>query len=155
MKRDGSNLVRLSLTDFIMQARKYLANVVLALDSVRYAYTLFSQQETIWPDQCDYAVRSIEMVEKPVQDFCILLDKTARLPASVVPLRYELMTELSYVKEQTQFLNSTMPTFRASCRSTSRQSIKQRNEILHRLDLLLQGGEDIAEQSSILFDQVR
>ena len=155
MKRDGSNTVKLSLTDFLIQARKYLANLAASLDSVQYAYTLLNEQETVWPDQCDYAVRSIEMVEKPIQDFCTLLDKTTHLPTDVIPLRYELMTELSYVKEQTQLLNSTMPVFRASCKSTSRQSTKQKREILHRLDLLLQGGEDIAEQSSILFDQVR
>ena len=152
MRWDENDFMRPSLTNFSTQVKEYVANVISASYSVNNVYVLFDEQETIWPDQCDYAIKMIILMEKPVSNLCVLLDKTSQLPIVVIPLRYELLTELYYAQEQMQLLSSMIAIFRTSCRNVSKQAIKQRKEILQRLDLLLQSGEDIAQQARTLFD---
>ncbi len=139
------------LRTFRSQARKRLDAITEAQDSVQNAFELFSKEEDIWPDQCDYAIDSIQTIVEPVQDFCALLDKATELPLPVVPLRPQLLMKLYSIKDQVQKLTLMLHTFRSTCQDSSKPVVKQRHDIYNKLELLLKEGQDISNSRFILY----
>lgn len=139
------------LRTFRTQARKRLDAITEAQDSVQSAVELFSEEENIWPDQCDYAIDSIQTIVEPVQDFCTLLDKATELPLPVVPLRSQLLMNLYSIKDQVQKLTLMLHTFRSTCQDSTKSVVKQRHDIYYKLESLLQEGQEISNSRFILY----
>jgi hypothetical protein len=138
--------------DFRSQASKRLEAITEAQGSLQCAYELLSNEEDIWPDQCDFAIDSIQTIVEPVQDFCTLLAKAAEIPLSVVPLRPELLMKLYFVNDQVQKLTHMLRTFRSTCQDPSKQVQKQRSDIYRTFELLLQEGEAITQSKFLLYN---
>jgi hypothetical protein len=142
-----------SLVEFLILTRHYLKKVITSLDSVQYTYELLNGETRVWPDQCDYAVISVSELREPVHDFWTMLEKTSQIPDTIIPLRYQLATELIYLDDQIRKLILMIGSFRSSCQATSKEAIRQRSAILHKLETLLESKEDIAQRSERLFEQ--
>lgn len=149
------DLPRLKLDDFLELAREHQSGIVSALRSVARVYELFSQKEDIWSDQCTYATTLLSTVSRPVKELSKLLETTDQLPIAVVTIRHRLLLTLQNVDEQVHLLSRLISAFATICQTPSRQMIKQRQEILWKVEKLLQNGEDILQQIDILFDQAR
>jgi hypothetical protein len=126
---------------------------VLDLLSWAIVYELLNEETRIWPDQCDYAVISVNELREPVHDFWTMLEKTSQIPDTIIPLRYQLATELIYLGDQLRKLILMIGSFRSSCQTTSKEATRQRSAILHKLEMLLESKEDIAQRSETLFEQ--
>jgi hypothetical protein len=147
------NMKKQSLVEFLIQTRHYLKEVITSLDSVQYTYELLNEETLIWPDQCDYAVISVNELREPVHDFWTMLEKTSQIPDTIIPLRYQLTTELIYLDDQIRKLILMIGNFRNSCQTTSKEAVRQRSAILHKLEMVLESKEDIAQRSERLFEQ--
>jgi hypothetical protein len=140
-----------NLRTFRTLARKSLDSITEARNSVQYAFELLSEEEYIWPDQCDYAIDSLQTIVEPVKDFCALLDKATELPLPVMPQRPQLLMKLYFIKDQVQKLTLMLHTFRSTCQDTSKSGVKQWDDIYHEFKSLLEEGLNISNSRFILY----
>ncbi|HAT44312.1 MAG TPA: hypothetical protein DEV72_03680 [Ktedonobacter sp.] len=145
---------RLSLSGFIMQTKKYCAELASTQSSVLSAQELFSEGGDIWPDQCDGIIHSIHTMSEPVQKFCELLDSFAHLPIAAGSLRYPLIRTLHSIDELLSDLTLLITLFRTNCRTPSKQAIVRRQEIQRKLELLVQSIEEIGHNIDTLPERI-
>ena len=145
----------ISLAAFHSETRRYRRDIDSAWDLVSSAHSLFSQEEDIWPDQCDSVKNSISTLSKPVQNFSELLDAASYLPAAAVPFRYSLIMTLHGVEDLIDELLMLITRFRTLCQTPTSETIKRRREIEHKLEELEQGCEEILPNADGLLLQVR
>src|SRR5437660_4830993 len=88
-----------TLPEFFNTARTHFAHLLAARANVQRAYTLFNEQGTIRPAQCNELIDLIKAVDKPVENFSQFLDQRDHLPVGILPLRYQVVTELTCIKE--------------------------------------------------------
>jgi len=99
------------------------------------AFTLFSDGDDIYPDQCDGIVDFLRTIHLPVYG---LLDAIKSLPMTVGFLRYQLGGKLHHVEELTNELIQLIVAFRAICRTSSRRVATQRQDIQRKLEGFVQ-----------------
>ena len=145
----------ISLAAFHSETRRHRRDIDCAWDSVSSAHSLFSQEEDIWPDQCDCVRNSIRELSKPIQKFSELLDNASYLPAAAVPFRYSLIMTLHKVEGLLDELMMLISRFRNLCQTPTSDVIKRRREIEHKLDELEQECEEILPNADGLLLQVR
>ena len=144
----------LSLATFHSETRRYRRAINLARNSVSRVRNLFSQEEEIWPDQCDYARASIDTLLEPIQKFSELLDNASYLPAGAIPFRYSLVVSLHKVEGLLDELSILIIRFRTLCRTSTSEAIKQRRAIARKLDELEQECKDLLPDTGGLLLQV-
>lgn len=143
-----------SINDFVKITRKHMAEVASAQQSALYAYDLFSQQDSIWPDQCDRAIKVLYPIRDTIRNFSSLIDKTPQLPSAAIALRYPLIVSLHYVDSQVSQVVQQIASFREICRTVSRPAVTQRQDICEKLEGVMQSTEDILCKANTLCDQV-
>ena len=116
---------------------------------------MFSQEEDIWPDQCDYVKDSVSTLSEPVQKFSELLDTASYLPAGAIPLRYSLIMTLHKVEDLIDELMILIPRFQTLCQTPTSEAIKQRRVIARKLDELERDCEVILPDAYQLMSQIR
>lgn len=145
----------ISLAAFHSETRRHRRDIDRAWDSVSSVRSLFSQEEDIWPDQCDYLRDSISTLSEPIKKFSELLDNASYLPAAAVPFRYSLIMTLHKVEDLIDELMMLITRFRTLCQTPTSEAIKRRREIERKLDELEQNCEDILPYADGLLLQVR
>ncbi len=145
----------ISLAAFHSETHRHRKDIDSVWDSVSSARSLFSQEEDIWPDQCDYVKNSISALGKRVQKFSQLLDSAPYLPAAAVPFRYSLIMTLHKVEDLIDDLMMLITRFRTLCQTPTSETIKRRREIEHKLEELEQGRAEILPNADGLLLQVR
>ncbi len=116
---------------------------------------LFAGESVIWPDQCQRVISFLHEIDEPVQQFCQLLENLPSLPVSVVPHRYLLLMSLQRMKKHIKVLILLITQLRALRQGSPRQVDKQRQDILHKLELLARDYSKTLEGVPMLFDQAR
>lgn len=150
-----SDLRRISLPDFVAQSRKYLTAITSNQQAIRDLVILFGDGQEIWPDQCEYGVSTLVRAQVPIKAFCALLDTSAFLPVSVVPLRYPLLVTLHHLDEQ---INATLTLISEFCsiRNTpSKRLARKHFEVRGNLTSLLNSSEDLLRLTQDLIDQTQ
>lgn len=159
MERDnvlqGPWTKQMSLNAFHSKAKQYLAILNTEQESLSYIFKLFRSGKVILPDQCKRTITFINRLDEPLQEFCKLLETPDQLPEAVVPLRYLLAMALHHTEEQIKELLRLINHFLIISQRASKQSVKERQEIQSRLELLIKGCNDIQEKYSTLLDQAR
>lgn len=145
----------LALAAFRSETRKLWQDINSAWDSVSSGHHVFSQEEDIWPDQCDYVKDSISTLSESVQKFSDLLDNASYLPTGAVPLRFSLIMTLHRVEDRIDELMILLPRFRSLCQTPTTETIKQRRVIERKLNELEQDCEGILPDADRLVLQAR
>lgn len=145
----------ISLAAFHSQTCRHRRDIASAWDLISSAHSLFSQDEDIWPDQCDSVKNSISKLSKPVQNFSELLDDASYLPAAAVPFRYSLIMTLHGVEDLIDELSMLITRFRIFCQTPTNEAVKRRYEIERKLDELQHRCEEILPNVDGLLLQVR
>jgi len=114
---------------------------------------VFSQEEDIWPNQCNRVRNSLLKLGNPLRSFYELLD-TDHLPAEVITFRYSLIIPVHHIDNLMDELNLLITPFRAVCRTSSRDAMIRRREIQRKLGELEQGIEDIWQNVDRMLIQV-
>ena len=99
--------------------------------AVQFAYDFFSTKTDIWPDQCE---RVNESLRKPgaIRDEVTLdVSETDIATAS-------LLVELALLKESLSELIRLIDGFRIVCRKETTQAMRQKQQICHKLMVLIQ-----------------
>jgi len=144
---------RLQLRNFFKEAREHLTAIGIARNSLEYIYTLFCEQEEVWPSQCERVITYLHALRKPVQAFCDLLDDSADLPPTISTYFFQLVISLNLANEQIQKLISLMAVYRSICRSTSHDAIKQRQTLHLRLGSFVNTSEHVFQKMAHLLDE--
>lgn len=144
-----------SLPQFRLQAQSCEKDIKIAWDATSGVREIFQKEEEISTDQCDLLRESILTVRIPVQDFCRLLDSPSELPLAVVPFRYSLIMALHRIDFLANDLLILTTRFREVCHtlSTSKDTLKRRQEINGKLDEIANIIEKIPRMISILLFQ--
>ncbi|HEY6284428.1 MAG TPA: hypothetical protein VIX20_02090 [Ktedonobacteraceae bacterium] len=142
-----------SLDTFRLQAKRCRRQLKDTWASVSDMCNLFSQEEDIWPNQCNHVRNSLLKLGNPLQSFYELLD-TDRLPAEAIPFRYSLIIPLHHIDNLMDELILLITAFRAVCRTSSRDAMIRRREIQRKLGELEQGIEDILQNVDRMLIQV-
>ncbi len=124
-----------SFSDFLTPTRTYIATL---WDTIQKARKLFSisNDEDIWPLQCENAVNAFDCCGKPV------------LPNS--PSLAMLEVKLAYIDEQVRSTTELIDDFSPNGRKSTKQATKQRGKIRENLKLLVQGIEATVDLISSL-----
>src|SRR5690242_4287396 len=82
-------------------------------NALRYSVELFSGEEEIWPDQCDYANTRLGVVKVLLQDCCRFLEGDVCFPQSACPRQVvdEFTVTLYYAREQLDELRELVAAF--------------------------------------------
>jgi hypothetical protein len=145
----------ISLAQFRQQAQSCAKDIKIAWDATSGVREFFQKEEDICADQCDLLRESTLSVRIPVQDFCRLLDSPSELPLAVVPFRYSLIMALHRVDFLANDLLILTTRFREVCHtlSTSKDTLKRREEISRKLDEIANIIEKIPKMISVLLFQ--
>lgn len=124
-----------SFSDFLTLTRTY---IVTLWDTIREARKLFSisNNEDIWPLQCENTVNAFEHCDKFV------------LPSS--PSLAMLEVKLAYIDEKVRSTIELIDDFSPNGRKSTKQATKQRGEIRKNLKLLIRDIEAIVDLISSL-----
>src|SRR5712691_9112752 len=81
--------------------------------ALRYNVELFSGEDEIWPDQCDYANSRLELVKALLQDCYRFLDSDLCFPLFAPPqqMANEFTVTLYYAREQLDELRELVAAF--------------------------------------------
>ena len=145
---------RLSLSDFLREARLQHANMVGALAATRRTNELLHKWDTIWPDQCDYIASSLQHIRLPIHDFAVLLGQTSRIPLPVIAPNYQVVAELNYFEVQIQRFLTFLAPFRSISHTQSHLLFKQHLEVLQRIEETIYDGEEIIYQIDVWLDSL-
>jgi hypothetical protein len=144
---------RLSLSDFLAQLQAYQDDIMQIHSQVLRAYNLFGQSG-IWADQIDRATQMLQTMGENTKTFCDLLSPLALLPDIVGPLRYPLIKMLYHIDMLISDLIGHLALFRPNCRTSSRKTITQRQEIQRKLELLLQSLKEVNQIAELLPERI-
>ena len=136
----------LSLVDFHAELQQFRREMKQACDETALASLLFDEAEEIFAEQCDQVKNALHTGRDAVREFYQLLRASSRLPMTIVPFSFSLLTMLRQARDLVDELLVLMMLFRRICRTTSRDMIERRREIKYKLNQLLQGYEDILQQ---------
>lgn len=116
-------------------------------NALRYNVELFSGEDEIWPDQCDYANSRLGVVKVLLQDWCRFLDGDLCFPLCASPwqIANEFTVTLYYAREQLDELRELVAAFQPICRSSSKRAWKKRAEILHKLEQFMRHSDYIVQ----------
>jgi hypothetical protein len=146
------NAVKVSVGNFFIQARKHLAEIMDARESLLNTY-MMSQEDDTQPDSYDCIITAISTMSEPVRAFCKLIDSSTYLPLPIAKLCYQLVVDIHDLDEEQRELISLMIAFRPLSKSSSKQAVKQRQEILLSLEQFIDSSEDILKRVRVLLDQ--
>lgn len=140
--------------DFRIMAQQHLNDFHIARNSLSYVSKLFRGGREIWPDQCERALALIRSMNEPVQNTCQLLDSPSRLPEAVIPYRYPLAVILCHLDDRLDNLIQLITLFRAICRQSTVEVIRQREEIHRQFEPLMESYDDAVHELDALLDRV-
>lgn len=121
-------------------------------NALRYPVELFSGEDEIWPDQCDYANSRLGLIKALLQDCCRFLNSDLCFPLFAPPqqIANEFTVTLYYAREQLDELRELVAAFQPMCRSSSKRAWKKRAEILSKLEQFMHHSDDIVHSITIL-----
>src|SRR5438067_8315053 len=117
--------IRLSLDVFFDKAKASQSDMKAMLDSIVYAREVF-QSARILPSQGDRIASALHLIQMEVLE---LLSLTARMPESLSPSRFSLVSELSKVDTLLNDLLLLIPPSRPGSPTSPYDAIGQRQEI--------------------------
>lgn len=107
-----------------------LTYIITAQKTVEYAYEVFHAKERIWLDQCDYIIDSFRSVR-------YVLDT---LTADMMD---DVSVDLDHIDDCMVKITGLLEDFKEVCQKPTRYSQTQRQQILLKLHLLIDGLKDV------------
>ena len=136
----------LSLVDFHAELQQFRRKMKQVSDKTAIAFLLFDEDEEIFAEQCDQVKNVLHTGRDPIREFYQLLRISSRLPITIVPFSFSLLTLLRQANDLLDELLVLIMLFRRICRTSSRDMIERRREIKYKLNQLLRIYEDILQQ---------
>jgi Effector-associated domain 1 len=136
--------------EFLKPARRYYKKFKRTKKPLQTSYTLFCNQEDIYPDLCDRTLKVVEDLSKLVLIF----------RDSITRLNYQIKVEMNHIIEQANQLISELRVFRGECPRPplAAYNIRQkydhnRQEICYKLEALLSILKDLDNSLKDFFAQ--
>lgn len=145
---------RLSLSDCIGLVKMYLARMSEAEERLQHGYAMFHEREALKSGWCNEVIILIRTLYKVLDDFIAFMDQKSRLPLSILPLRYQLVTELVCMREQLWMALAKVGRFR-SLQGELGEAALLRHDITCRLQDILKKSDLIVDKASNMFDCAR
>jgi hypothetical protein len=141
---------RLSLEDFHTSIDAYISSIEHTHQALQEAYAPFKSTQSVLPFQCRKIIRLLLALNIEIHQCCQFLRETQTIPIVMIALRYQLLDELHYLKEQTDRLISYIYDM-----ISPRSSPSLAHYVRELFDKLLQLITDIPQQVSFLSDEAR
>ena len=149
------NSDRLSLVDFVRLAKTYLARIMAEQENIRQVYSLFHEQGVVEVEQCSEMILLIRTLYKTLEEFTKFMDQKSSLPLSILPWRYQLLTELICLKEQLWMVLAKVGRFRSLHQSGLGEIALLRYDITCRLRSILESSEFLVNVAHTMLDRAR
>ena len=147
------NQTALTSTDFPKLIKNLSALLKVSKGSLHYVYTLFTNGEYIWQDQCDRVITIVTALSEPIQKLCEMLEGAIASTVEIAASYNEFLALLYHFDEQLQRLVALVKVFRTICRTSSKQVEKKRQEIIYKLNLFIESYDDILESVRFLSEE--
>lgn len=109
----------------------------------------------VYPEHCNDILTTIQSINTPIQDFCLLLDARMYLPTVVSSLRYPLLRILRQIDALIAELVLLVAAFRTNGQVPSRRAIMQRREIYRKVESLIAHIEELGQTVERLPEQTQ
>lgn len=148
---------RLSLKQFRDKSTKWRWEIEQIIPSLVCHCCTFSEEQVLTLYNWTRLIDTLHAIQQPIHASYTLLKKTARLPRSVVPHRYQLMIILCPVDLLARELEFRISTLRMqSCMALSFEELSSHQQlIVTQLRSLIQGCKDVVNEICVLLDQIR
>src|SRR5258708_13756797 len=91
---------RLPLADFIRLAKPYITSIRIDQERLKRVYNLLDEYRKMDSCQFDDTIDFVRMMNISLEDFYEFMDQRLLLPLAILSIRSQLITDLSYLKEQ-------------------------------------------------------
>ena len=135
----------MSLNSFKFEARKFLNLLEEDQGKLLDICRVFTEGKIVWPDQCGYAVAFLHRIDELVQAFCTLLEDPERIPEDAIRDRYPLLMALQNISEEIKELVLLINRFRNTRETSTKQMIKQRQDIQNGFRSLLRCYKEVMD----------
>ncbi len=131
----------------VTSLKKYIAHMIMAREGLQYSLKIFSREKEIWPDQCDWAVLSVQEMNIPLHNIYDLFEEYSSNKSITLSKQYNYEIELiiDYTDKQLCALIQYIESFRLICRRPSKQIGSKRDEIARKLELYMQSIDEILQ----------
>src|SRR5437660_6918096 len=119
------SIPRLSLGRFKKLAQEHIFQIEEAKQALQPVSARFGGHGTILPLRCVEAVRLLHKLDSAMEEFCQVLNDTARLPLAILGLRYEALKVCYQITEQVDTLQELITSYRHTCTSSSSSSTRK------------------------------
>lgn len=147
------NRTPLTSTDFPKLIKSRSAQIKVGRGSLQYVYTLFTDGEDVWQDQCDRVITIVTALSEPIQKLCEMLEGAISSTVEIAASYNEFLALLYHFDEQLQRLVALVKVFRTICRTSSKQVRKKRQEIIYMLNLFIESYDNIIESVRFLSEE--
>lgn len=141
----------MSLCDLYEQLQRQRREIKQMRDLVSSVFEQFAEED-MYPEHCDEIKNTVRQMRAPVRSLYRLLD-APHLPFTVVPHSFSPVITLRQVDELMDELTMLMLLFCKIYHSLQNTNAHQQ-EIVHKLNALIQGYEDILQHIDRLLLQV-
>ena len=141
---------RLSLEDFHTSIDTYISPIEHTHQALQDAYAPFISTRGVLPFQCRKVIRLLLALNTEIHQCCQFLRETQTIPIVMMALRYQLLDELHYLKEQADRLISYVHDM-----SSSQNCPSLVHYVRELFDKFLPLVADIPQHVSFLFDEAR
>lgn len=137
------------------ELQKFLAPISEAQDSLHEVQALFKEHSYIRPIQCRWAIDQLEELNRYIQDFCVFLNGTERLPIIYTALKYRPLLALHRMQELISTLIDCLEEHLLACMTLSEQVLQQRKDIHEGFKTLLYYIAEMPQQIQFLAHEAR
>jgi hypothetical protein len=122
---------------------------------LQHIYELFCFEDRLWSSQCNEALTTLRALGEHIRYVRGMLFGTVPPPFDIPSPGYNVMVKLYNVEGQIRSLASLITSFRAICQTKSKQVMRHTEEIRNRLEVLIQGNQDVRQMITFQIRQLQ